>query len=306
MTNRIDRHPVTGERVLITPNRLARPNALLDHPDGSTCPFCPGNESETPPEIERVPRGDGWLVRVVPNKYPAASPDTGIPGIHEVIIESPVHDDEFRRMGTAHLRAILDTWLRRYSIAAREKGVDFVALFRNRGAHAGESIRHPHSQLLAVPYVPERIAAHAVSRIDCQLCRLSSDHTPLVIRRGESFDLVSAPAARFPYQTWVVPRRHLADPASLDGAARDELCACLHLIETILVAELGEISINWYFITPPRRTEQFHWYLEVSPRLTGIAGYELATGSYVNLVSPERSAAVLRRRIDVVSPTLEW
>lgn len=301
MTNRIDRHPITGERVLITPNRLARPNALLDHADSSTCPFCPGNEHETPPEIERVGEGDGWLVRVVPNKYPAASPDTGIPGVHEVIIESPRHDDELRRMQLPHLRSIVDTWLRRYSNAARSTGVEFVALFRNRGPHAGESIRHPHSQLLAVPYVPERIGAHSASRIDCELCRLLSDQSPLLIQRGAAFDLMAAPAARFPYQTWVVPRRHVADPSALDGPERDELCTLVHLLETILVAELGEISINWYFITPPRNTAQFHWYLEVSPRLTGIAGYELATGSYVNLVSPEHSADALRRRIAVAS-----
>lgn len=297
MKNRIERHPLTGETVLFTPNRLDRPNALLDHGSGDICPFCPGNESETPPEIDRVGDGDSWLVRVVPNKYPAASADVGIEGAHELIVESPRHDDEIRSMSQDHVRAVIDTWLTRYRNAVTKPGVEHVVLFRNRGPHAGESIPHPHSQLLALPYVPARIAAQAGSRIDCGLCRLMSAGNDLLVRRGATFDLTCSPAARFPHQTWIVPRRHVSDPASLSEPERDELATLLRDLETILVAELGTISINWYFITPPRGTTQFHWYVEISPRMTGIGGYELATGSFVNLIPPERSAELLRERL---------
>ncbi|MBW3672233.1 MAG: DUF4931 domain-containing protein, partial [Acidobacteria bacterium] len=185
MTNRIDRHPLTGETVLLTPNRLDRPNALLDHGSDGICPFCPGNENETPPEISRVDDGQGWLVRVVPNKYPAASPDGGIVGAHELIVESPRHDDELRTMTQAHVRAVINTWLDRYRHALSSPEVKYVVLFRNRGPHAGESISHPHSQLVAVPYVPSRIAAQSVSRIDCGLCRLASGENDLLVRRSD-------------------------------------------------------------------------------------------------------------------------
>lgn len=295
--NRIERNPITGERVLMTPNRLARPNALLDHDNSGECPFCPGNEDQTPPEIVRITRGDDWILRVVPNKYPAASDDSGILGRHEVIIESPRHEDELRYMDRSHVRMILDVWLDRYGAAAASKGVAWVALFRNRGPNAGESIRHPHSQLLAVPYVPERVALHTGSRISCVLCQVLADRATISIASGDHFELLSAPAARFPHQCWIAPRAHVASPVSMDDAAREELAGMLCALESALVDELGEISINWTFITPPLGTTQFHWYLEVSPRITGIAGFELATGSFVNLVPPEISAELLRKRL---------
>lgn len=295
MTNRIDRNPLTGETILVTPNRLERPNALLDRPETPGCPFCPGHESETPPEIERVD-GDGrWLIRVVPNKYPVASPDSGIEGVHEVIIETPNHDDELRNMSPPHLRSIIDTWIRRYANASSLDGIRFVALFRNRGRAAGESIRHPHTQLLAVPYLPERIARHSSPLQSCSICRVFSEQQPLNIQKNDSFHLMAAPAARLPHQVWIAPRAHDSSLSSLDEKGRGDLAMMIQLAESILVAELGDVSMNWTLITAPVECEPFHWYLEISPRITGIAGYELATGSFLNLIPPETSAELLRR-----------
>ncbi len=200
-------------------------------------------------------------------------------------------------MGESHLLSLLHVWLDRYAVAVSSSGVAWAALFRNRGPHAGESIRHPHSQLLAVPYVPERIAQHSVSRIACRLCEAMAASEPLSILRGNDFDLLAAPAARFPHQCWIVPRRHVASPVSMDTDARTELAGLLRTLEIALVEVLGDVSINWTFITPPLGTTQFHWYLEISPRLTGIAGFELASGSFVNLVPPETSAELLRKSL---------
>lgn len=295
MTNRIDRNPLTGEITVVTPNRLERPNALLDGERTQLCPFCPGNEDETPPEIERVASADGgWLIRVVPNKYPIASPDVDLAGVHEVVIESPHHEDELRTMTANHVTTLIDVWLRRMDHASTVEGVQTVLLFRNRGPHAGESIRHPHTQLLAIPFVPDRIERQRNPREGCNLCRGESD---LTIASNDSYRLQAAPAARLAHQCWIVPHSHSNEPSRSDSEP-NRLASMMQLAESILYDELGDHSMNWSLIQAPVGETRFHWYMELSPRLTGIAGLELATGAFVNLVPPEESAARLRRRLN--------
>ncbi|MDX1582241.1 MAG: DUF4931 domain-containing protein [Thermoanaerobaculia bacterium] len=295
MGNRIDRHPLTRETVLVTPNRLERPNAIIDRERSEICPFCPGNEHETPPEIDRVESGDGdWLVRVVPNKYPIASPDLDLEGVHEVIVESRHHDDELSTMEPDHVRTLVEVWLERIDRASSVESVETVILFRNRGIHAGESIRHPHTQLLGVPFIPDRIASQRTSLDACILCR---GNTHLTIHTSPSFSLRAAPVSRFPHQLWIVPHSHEPSPRPVWSAQKD-LASMIQLAEAILFDELGTISMNWAIIQAPVGEVDFHWYMELSPRITGIAGLEIATGTYVNLIPPEESARRLKLRLE--------
>lgn len=186
--------PLTGDRVIVAPGRAERPqplggSAAQPRPPRSdpTCPFCPGNEAETPTELYRLPpgQGTGWRVRVVANKYPALSPTIArecaapsgrweaepVPGRHEVIVETPRHDPSMTELSDSELLEVLGTYRGRFAAAAADPQIKHVVIFRNQGPLANASIFHPHSQLVGLPFVPslvsrklERSRAHSRDR----------------------------------------------------------------------------------------------------------------------------------------------
>lgn len=165
--------PATKEWVVIAPDRAKRPNAKTAPQRNQVvalqqaeCPFCPGHESMTPPELLRIPVGGEWKVRVVPNKFGALTQGAGPErhdgffrsvagtGYHEVIVEHPRHDLELADMPEDHLLSVLHAYRQRQIELCRDPQVQFVVIFRNYGERAGTSLLHPHSQLLATPVVP--------------------------------------------------------------------------------------------------------------------------------------------------------
>ena len=141
----IRRNPITGAPVLLAPERLLRPHALGGDEE-IVCPFCPGHERETPPEIWRD--GDPWSIRVFPNKYPATER-------HEIVVETADHDAGFEDLDRA--AGIVDAWLDRY------RALSPAIIFKNHGRAAGASLTHAHSQILGTPFVPPRLAAEAAA-----------------------------------------------------------------------------------------------------------------------------------------------
>ena len=284
--------PLSNDPVLVAPERGERPGAWAGSPAVS-CPFCPGHEDETPPELSR--RGDGrWSARVVPNKFPAVAPIDGIPS-HEVLIDSEEHVSplELRRLDS--LTATVELWRERYARHYSREGIESVILFRNEGRAAGQSIDHPHSQLLALPFVPPRLAAEsrAFSVADaCPLCSPPCDE--LMIARLHGLEIRSPLAPRLAFESWIVPATHQPDWLAADA---ESIARALQLAILALRSRLPGAAFNLALSSvPPRAPEPgaFHWHLEVLPRLTGIAGFELATGSWMNIVDPATAAAGLR------------
>jgi UDPglucose--hexose-1-phosphate uridylyltransferase len=270
----VARHPITGDPILTAHARAGRPNALGAVTE-SLCPFCPGHESETPPTIEQ--HGDPWRARVFANKYPAA------PG-HEVIVESPEHDATFDSLRDA--AAVMQLSLQRYHT---HRDAPHVALFKNHGPDAGASIPHLHSQLLPVPVVPPRIAreADAFERAtDCPLCERPRPEQ--LIRETESFVWKTPSAAAFTHQSWIVPKEHAHEPAF---NAAGELAELLQSASRAMLAIAP--SYNWSFITF-RDRPRAHWYIDLFPRLTTLAGFELGTGMYIEIVDPAETARRFR------------
>ena len=304
------RHPITGEPILRAHARAGRPNAFgAEHQvssraersevEGSppheresqarggsldslrslgmtqVCPFCPGNESLTPPSIAEL--GSPWIARAFANKYPATDG-------HEVIVESPDHDATFDRI--ADPAAIVKLSLERYH-AHREAA--HVAWFKNHGAQGGASIAHLHSQLLPTPFVPARIAAEAAafgSTTPCPLCEAPRDE--LVIRETNRFRWMAPSAASFAHQTWIVPKHHAHEPAIDDAAEVGSL------LQDASRAMLGVASsYNWALIAF-RGAPVAHWYIDLFPRLAAIAGFELGTGTYIEIIDPAATTARFR------------
>jgi len=270
----VRRHPVSGEPILYAPGRAGRPNAF-GRDDGDLCPFCPGNESLTPPEIART--GNPWRIRVFPNKYPAA------PG-HEVIVDSNRHDASFESIDNA--AEVLAMYVARYRA---HLGAGYVSLFKNSGERAGASIDHVHSQLMPVPFVPPRIERQisAFASGPCPLCK----HGGTFIDENESFARLVPVASQHAYQQWIVPKRHQADITTLHD---DEIVALAALLQTaVRAARRVAAAHNVLFMNFPRQSGA-HFYVDVFPRMTAMAGFELATGTFIDIIDPAAATARLR------------
>jgi UDPglucose--hexose-1-phosphate uridylyltransferase len=279
----VRRNVITGEPVLFAPERAARPRAFIADTQPGRCPFCPGHEHDTPPEIARVADGASWLARVFPNKYP---PVEGA----EIIVESADHAARFESL--AHAADVVRLYADRYRAHA---GAAYTAIFRNDGAAAGSSLEHLHSQVVPVPFVPARIARELEAfREACPLCAALDSHRRdgLVISESDSFAWLVPSGSSFPYQQWVVPTRHVAE---MSAFTEDELVELSSLLRDVARAT-SDIApaYNWAFINFPRDANG-HAYLDVIPRLTTIAGFELGTGTFVEIVDPALAVERLRR-----------
>lgn len=301
--SRLRRDPLTGEPILIAPERRLRPNAFEQETGlpGGICPFCPGNERETPPEVARIGSEERWDVRVVPNRYPFAGVGD-VPGVHEVVIESPAHEEKFENLSIAQMIRVLTAWRGRYAAHSRNRAVRHLVLFRNDGRRAGQSIEHLHAQIVGLPFVPDRVkrelaAMRAAARRGeaCRLCGAAVEGE--TVAENAHFRAFAPTASRAPWQVRIAPRRHAGDL----GHATDEEVAALAplLLDAVsrMKATLGDVSWNLVVNGAPLRgegSEAFHWWIDVIPRLASDGGFELATGIPINIVRPEDAAAELR------------
>jgi len=305
--------PLSGEWVLFAPNRGARPNAFIRSAEEQTktteCPFCPGHEKETPPEIERRGTAETWTIRVIPNRYPALSsaPDGPLRagsiagrGPHEVIIDAPEHK-HMDEMSPTEVVQLFEVYAKRVRATRAVDGVKAVALFKNDGENAGESIHHPHTQLLGLPLVPDRIARMAIHfDSGCSFCAglpstPNSHLSERLVHEGDEFAIITPFAPRRAYEAWIVPRRHVG---SIDEMSVAELRAFADMARRAVGAVRrisSGVSFNLCFYqSPVDRAGSFHLYAEVTPRRSVMGGFELETGILINVVTPEEAANKLR------------
>jgi UDPglucose--hexose-1-phosphate uridylyltransferase len=282
---KIARHLITGDPILVAPERASRPHAFGPDDAAEVCPFCAGNESLTPPETARVEREGSWLARAFPNKYPAAE-------AHEVIVESPEHEATFDRVVDA--TAIVDLYVDRYLAMAAKS--DCVCLFKNHGPTAGASLPHLHSQIVGVPFTPPRIAREAAAFANaenCPLCDAIGTHRSegLLLDENDWFAWLAPSASRMANEQWIVPKRHQHEIGTLRDA---EIAGLAEMLQSCAEAmhRLAP-SYNWLFLNFPR-VRAAHFYVEAFPRRTTIAGFELATGTFIEVIEPAETARTIR------------
>lgn len=322
------RDPTCGAWVVIAPERDNRPRAAAGPerttkppPFDPTCPFCPGNESMLPSIIAETPSSEtpGWRTRVVPNKFPAVRRNAAVfehgplyeavaaRGRHEVVIESPAHDRDLATMSRNEVRDVLLACRDRCAALLAEKGVRCVIIFRNRGGIAGASLRHPHSQAIALEAVPRRIRAREATMRDyyrengsCLLCDVvvyEQAERSRLVAQNEAFITVTPFAAAAPFEMWILPKRHHAD---FKNVADSEIDACAAALQDALLrldAASGRPPYNYVIETASKgesESPRLHWLLRIVPQTTVSAGFELASGLPINPHSPEQDAAVLR------------
>jgi UDPglucose--hexose-1-phosphate uridylyltransferase len=305
-SERLRRDPVTGKLAVIAPERRRRPGAPVPGAPGAggkpPCPFCPGNEAMTPPELDAFrapgtrPDGPGWGVRVVPNKYPA------FPGGHEVIVHSPDHVRDLEDLGDEAAAEVLEMYRRRLTVHL-EAGARAAIVICNRGARAGASLEHPHSQLFAMPVIPplqvdelanfERFRNRYGGCLLCEERQKAAAEGRLVIE-GPVAAWVPA-AARWPYELWLAPADH--QPDFRDGSMLETARALRRALAAQDAATGGAALNYWLHSAPADLRGAYHWHVEMAPRTTVAAGFELGTDVTIDDVDPLQAAAELREAL---------
>ena len=325
------RDPIVGRWVIISTERVGRPHDFMQVQPArpvstALCPFCPGQERLTPKEIMAYrpqpaePNAPTWTVRVVPNKFPAlqVEGDMGREGVglydrmngigaHEVIIESPSHTDGLADLPAKKIEDVL--WAYRDRIIDLKKDLRFryILIFKNHGSAAGATLEHSHSQLIALPVIPTSVVeeidgcrAHFEQKercIYCDILRQELGNGARLVVENPEFVCLTPFAPRFPFEMWILPKRHAG---YFEESQRTQfeflapiLSECLRRMDKVLARP----AYNFILHSSPlheRTGEFYHWHLEIIPKLTQVAGFEWGTGFYINPVSPEESATVLR------------
>ena len=326
--------PVTGRWVIIATDRARRPTDFIRHTvvlKGGFCPFCPGNESKTPPEILAFRHGQGerdkpgWSVRVVPNKYPALGIEGNLDrradgmydrmngiGAHEVIIETPNHYETFTTMPAKSIENVLGAFRDRIVDLKQDRRFKYILIFKNHGEPAGATLEHPHSQLIALPIVTR----HVLEELDgsrqyydlkerCIFCDIvheeSSDDEARLVAENRGFVTVSPYASRFPFETCILPRNHEASFENISSGDFASLAQMIRLVIGKMDAVLERPAYNMVLHTAPLAAQEhadyYHWHIELIPKLTKVAGFEWGTGFYINPTSPEEAARYLREAV---------
>lgn len=318
---------VTGDWVIMAQDRAHRP---YDHGGSSSvCPFCPENEEHTPPAILTVGDAAGWSVRIVANKYPALTPEgeaiegrvglhatlAGV-GFHEVVVESPEHNSGLTTYTVEHLAKVVAAWAERHNQLGQDPRIHYVQILRNHGRRAGASREHPHSQIMAMPFVPDRVRAelerahsYTSSHGTCLCCDMIRDELAAgtrVVTADADFVALAPFAPKMPFETWILPMRHQASFGQLDSDSATSLARVVGIVAKALDAVAGEPPHNLVLRTAPtpaaaddwaRSRDSYHWRLEIVPRLSTPAGFEMGTGVFVNVSTPEDAARCMRTAV---------
>lgn len=319
--------PISGRWVIISVERGKRPSDFgmrVSAKKGGFCAFCEGSEHTTPPEIlalrpdKSKPNTPGWTLRVVSNKFPALNIEgqlnregegifdkmNGV-GAHEVIIETPDHNLTLSTMPLKSVEDVLWAFHSRIADLKKDNRLRYVLVFKNEGDDAGASLEHTHSQLIALPIVPDLVReefdqarqyySYKERCIFCDIIRQESASKTRVISENKDFISLAPFAPRAPFETHILPKRHESSfmPDGNFTFLAEILQRTLKQIDNVLNLPPYNMMIH----TSPFKNEEnefYHWHIEIMPKLTKIAGFEWGSGFHINPTPPEQAAKFMR------------
>lgn len=330
--------PFRSRWSIISTERGRRPSDYVTSKEeikGGVCPFCYGHEHTTPPEIfvigpkDRQPNTEGWEVRVVSNKFPALRVEgeltregvgvfdkvNGV-GAHEVIIETPEHEKNLPDLDIQQIKKVLIAYRERIRDLRKDIRIRYVLVFKNYGKEAGASLSHPHSQLIATPMIPPTVITELRASQDhykfkerCLMCDILNQELQFgsrVVIDRDGYVVWEPFASSFPFETWLIPKKHLHDFVLLEDHELEVLASVLKEMLTRLKVVLNDPPYNMVLHTSPSLLERpgkmeywttieydYHWHIELIPRITKIAGFEWGSGLYINPTPPEEAAKFL-------------
>jgi len=276
----------------------------------------------------RKPDTRGWQVRVVPSIHPVLRIEgdlgrkgsgmydmmNGV-GAHEVIIETPKHMSGIADLDESQINKVIFAYIERINDLRKDRRFKYVLVFKNYGALAGaSSIRHSHSQLIATPVNPKLVKEELLGArryfdykercIFCDLIKQEIDSQDRLVMDLDGFVAVTPFASRFPFEVWILPKDHSCDFSNIKKPQIEYLAKVLRTIMRKLKRALGDPPYNYVIHTAPFRIpkagywrtieQDYHWHIEIMPRLTKVAGFEWGTGFHINPTPPEDAARYLR------------
>jgi UDPglucose--hexose-1-phosphate uridylyltransferase len=331
--------PLEHRWVIIATERSARPSDLADttkYNQVKVCPFCEGQESQTPPEVWAIrdpktgANSPGWMVRVVPNKFPALKIEAegkrfGVgyydmiegSGAHEVIVETPQHDKDLADLPSEHVKLVLLSYRERLRDLYKDPRFRYALIFKNHGKRAGASLAHPHSQLIATPIVPRNVfikldaaCRHYESKERCLICDLIQQelsNEKRIISSNDRFVAIAPYASRFPFEVFIAPIEHNHSYGDSSDEDLDKFAPFFKDILFRIKEVLDDPPFNYVINTSPNTEAKpkfadkwvtlkydYHWHIDIIPRLVRIAGFEWGSGFYINPSTPETAAQYLR------------
>ena len=326
------RDPIVGRWVIVDTDHPTKPEEFEHEPHGwrgGTCPFCYGNESQTPPEIEVIrdpstaPNTPGWQVRVVSNKFPALQIEgeldrrglgiydmsNGV-GAHEVVIDSPYHHKDIPDLTNSEVENIISMLCRRSIDLAKDKRFKYIMIFKNYGPAAGASLEHPHTQMIALPMVPknalekikgaEEYFDYRERCIFCDMLRQETQDKERIILENKHFISFCPFVSRFPFEICIMPKKHNGHLSRMTDNEIPDLAAILRDTIGKVKGVFGSPAYNLMVHSAPINgdgdSDYFHWHIEFMPKLTRVAGFEWGTGFYVVPTPPELAAKYLREK----------
>ena len=325
--------PTTKEWVILAPERAKRPQQKPKKKPAdnipawdASCPFCPGNEAQTPDEVFRsLVSGEGsdWEVRVVPNRFAALTTDGDITrieegrffrkmggfGVHEVIIESPSHNTTMALMDYQHVEKVLIAYQERYNALKKDRRIQCITIFKNHGWAAGTSLVHPHSQLVATPiispyynrkfYVAHEYYADMGRCLYCDLIAWDLEKAyNRVVAETKEFVIVHPYASHVSYETWILPKKHSASFGLFPATCLAELARVIKDTLFCLYQGLDNPAYNLMIDSTNTQEEEdpyYHWHIRVMPRLSTIAGFEIGSGINISSALPEETAQLMKK-----------
>lgn len=320
--------PTTFDWVIIARERTKRPQDFIKKgvhkkpiPSYSEdCPFCPGNEDRTPEAEAVFGSPDKWRIRVVPNRFAALTPvgDTTREevklfrksqgyGRHEVVIETPLHNTCIALMPDERVEELIRAYKNRYHELKKDPNIKVIIIFKNHGEAAGTSLAHPHTQIVASPIVPPFIRRRyeiATQHFDntgrCLYCDILYDEVEAgerVVEETEYFVALHPFASHYPFETWIMPKLHSSSFGKIVDMEIKDLAGILKTVLLKIHRCLENPDFNLIIHTTPVDDEHktyYLWHIQIIPRLTLVAGFELGSGIFINTALPEETAAFMR------------
>jgi len=319
---------VTKEWVIIATERSKRPDDFMEKrydrnnlpPHKGDCPFCPGNESMTPPTVFSIEKNGSWSLRVVPNKFAALQNNLTIErrhegrflkaegfGLAEVVIESQFHNQTIATMDQNEVKNVVFAYRERAIDISKIKDLELITIFRNYGERAGTSLEHPHSQIIATPIVPPHVRNSLYqSQLacdtygDCIYCGMMEEERQQKVRivSETKYFLVICPfASRSPFETLIYPKIHRSSFNAISDIELEDFASVLRDTLKRIYICLNDPDYNYVINSAPIKdgeVKYHHWYVVIVPKLTTPAGFEIGTGIYINTTLPEECAQFLR------------
>lgn len=299
----------------------------------AVCPFCEGHESMTATEIiayrssETSKDKPGWAVRVFPNQSPLLHIEGGIKhqgvgmfdmmngiGAHEIIVETPEHEKSIPDLSDSQVEKVIWAYKDRIVDLQKDERFRYIIIFKNHGVLSGANISHSHSQLIATPIIPKGIKEELEGAriyfeykercVFCDILQQEMSMQDRMVEENNHFAAFIPFAARFPFEVWIAPKRHCLDFTSITDIQAVNLAKILKSILSKINMALSNPSYNYSLHSGPSNlpkdaswenlASEYHWHIEIVPRLLKFSGLECGSGFFINPITPEDAAAFLR------------